>query len=152
MNRQRNRGRSDGRRNAESLFVVKPYRTREIRIEDLLDMSSSDHAKFDRDARFESVFRLNKESRRGGKQAPIIARFRVDRGHKDGKEIHLVTRRAVVFVLNEHKFEAGLPCIVTVLFARPGQIKRLFEGTGEHIPSTVMHQAMYWQDNGMNTW
>lgn len=146
------RHKNDRHRNAESLFVVKPYRTKEIRISDLEDMSSSDHAKFDRDARFESVFRLNKESKRNGKQAPIIARFRVDRGHKDGKEIHLVTRRAIVFVLNEHKFEVGLPCIITVLFARPGQIKRLFEGAGEHIPSTVMHQAMYWQDHGMNDW
>lgn len=135
-----------------SCFTVKPYKTKDIRIDDLVAMPTSDHASYDRGVRFDSAFRLNKEKNHGDKQAPIVAQFRVDRGHKDGKEIHLVTRRAVVFVLNEQKFEAGAPCLVTVLFARPGQIKRYFNATGEHIPSTVMHQAMYWQDHGMNGW
>lgn len=137
---------------SKGCFIVRLYKTKEIVIEDLENMVLFNHAEFDRSGRFSSALRLNKESKRGGAQAPVIARFRVDRGHKDGKEIHLVTRRAIIFVLNEHKFDAGEPCVITTLFARPGQLKRLFEATGQKIPSTVMYQAMYWQNNGMNLW
>ena len=47
--------------------------------------------------------------------------FVIDRGHKDGAELHVITTNAIIIVYNaiNHK-------LITKMIARPNQIKRYF--------------------------
>lgn len=51
-----------------------------------------------------------------------VARFTIDRGHKNGPEIHEITDTGIINIYNEKTRK-----LVTKLIARPGQIKRYFE-------------------------
>ena len=60
----------------------------------------------------------------------IIDGFIVDKGHKDGAEVHSITDNGIIIV---HNLISGK--LVTKLIARPQQIKRYYESTGrEHPP------------------
>lgn len=48
-----------------------------------------------------------------------IATVRVDRGHKDGAELHTITTTGIIIIRNERTHK-----MVTKLIARPNQIKR----------------------------
>ena len=59
-----------------------------------------------------------------GAGKPVV-RFTVDRGHRNGPEIHEITDTAIINIYNERTKK-----LVTKLIARPGQIKRYFtDGT-----------------------
>ena len=51
----------------------------------------------------------------------IIDGFVVDRGHKDGAEVHSITDNGIIIV---HNLESG--ALVTKLIARPEQIERYY--------------------------
>lgn len=50
-----------------------------------------------------------------------VDRFYIDRGHKDGTEIHVITSTALILIYNQrtHRF-------ITALIARPAQIERYY--------------------------
>ena len=48
-----------------------------------------------------------------------ITTVRVDRGHKDGAELHTITTTGIIIIRNERTHK-----MVTKLIARPNQIKR----------------------------
>lgn len=50
-----------------------------------------------------------------------IDRFYINKGHKDGAEIHIITSTALILIYNQntHKF-------ITSLIARPAQIERYY--------------------------
>lgn len=73
-----------------------------------------------------------------GKQAEIEKVFLVDKGHEAGKELHCITKKGLIFILNERKFKGGLPCFITILFPRPNQLKRLYEAIGEEAPKNLV--------------
>lgn len=50
------------------------------------------------------------------------AKFNVDRGHKDGPEIHVLTTTGIIIIYN-----AITKRLVTKLIARPGQIYRYYQ-------------------------
>ena len=77
--------------------------------------------------------------------ANIDKSFIVDKGHKDGKEIHGVSERAVIFILNKETRR-----FITVLLARPGQVKRLYNACNLEVPDEIMHWAEYYILNGYN--
>lgn len=56
--------------------------------------------------------------------------FLVDKGHKDGKEIHCVTNDGIIFILNQKKYETGMPSLITYFLARQNQVKRLYDVLG----------------------
>ena len=61
-----------------------------------------------------------------------IANFTVDRGHRNGPEIHIITENAIIIVKNERTHKT-----VTKLIARPGQIRRYFTEITEEIQRVI---------------
>ena len=56
--------------------------------------------------------------------------FVVNTGHPNGDEVHTITEKAFIVIQNK---ESGR--IVTILAARPNQVKRYWEGLGMKTPS-----------------
>lgn len=65
----------------------------------------------------------------------VIKEVVVDRGHKNGPEIHKVTTTGLVVIYNQ---QTGI--MVTILIARPNQIKRYFEKE-EQVPQETINLA-----------
>lgn len=74
----------------------------------------------------------------------VVATFRVDRGHKNGAEIHVITTTAIIIVRNERTNK-----MVTKLIARPKQIERYFEEKTEEVIK-LMEVAREHQRKGYN--
>lgn len=136
------------RRGGRSFLSVEEYGF-PIKIEDIIRMDFSGHAADARTARFRTAERLNKHN---GKQSPIADVFLVDRGHKDGPELHCVTQRSIVYILNERKYREQFCPVITVLFARPGQVKRLYQSVGRKVPFKILYFSQRWLDTGANYW
>lgn len=58
--------------------------------------------------------------------------FIVDKGHKDGKEIHVITENGIIHIYNQHSKR-----YITGLIARPAQLMRY----GINIPDNVIKKA-----------
>ena len=68
--------------------------------------------------------------------------FIVDKGHKNGAEIHVITENGIINIYNRHSKK-----YVTGLIARPGQLQRY----GVIIPESVLgkartHVAMHYNE------
>ena len=59
--------------------------------------------------------------------------FTVDKGHKNGAEIHVITENGIIHIYNKASKK-----YITGLIARPGQLTRY----GVIIPDFVIHRAM----------
>lgn len=66
----------------------------------------------------------------------IVAAFFVDKGHINGPEIHYVTKRARILIINAYTQR-----FITILNARPGQIARYYLSCNEMAPEVLMHRA-----------
>ena len=66
----------------------------------------------------------------------VVKRVVVDRGHRNGPEIHEVTDTGIVNIYNQRTKK-----LVTKLIARPAQIKRYF--TDEAVPAGLIEKARY---------
>ena len=86
----------------------------------------------------ERVERENKIKEIGIGEA--VATFRVDRGHRNGAELHTITTTAIIIIRNERTNK-----MVTKLIARPGQIERYFDEKTETVLKLIKiareHQA-----------
>lgn len=78
-------------------------------------------------------------------EGKIIKSVRVDRGHKNGAEIHHITDNAIVIIENERTKR-----MITKLIARPGQIARYYE-QGK-APKELMRIAREHQANNYNNY
>lgn len=58
--------------------------------------------------------------------------FKVDRGHRNGAELHTITTTGIIIIRN-----ARTKKVVTKLIARPGQIKRYFETITEAVQRII---------------
>ena len=63
----------------------------------------------------------------------VIDSFIVDKGHKNGPEIHEITDTAIINIYNKRTKK-----LITRLIARPGQIKRYYNG---NAPKEVVNKA-----------
>lgn len=63
----------------------------------------------------------------------IIDTFVVDKQHHNGLELHCVTDSGLIIILNKRKYELSIPCHVTTLIARPGQIKRYYKTSAPQV-------------------
>ena len=107
------------------------------------NVKMSYHAREDRKARFELVDMLDHE--------PTIDKaFVVDRGHKNGKEIHCVTKKGIIYVLNLRKYLNNYNSLVTVMVARPRQITRLYEACNLKASETIVNYCRNNQRLGYN--
>lgn len=70
-----------------------------------------------------------------------FAEFIVDRGHKDGKERHVLTTTGIIIIYNVITEK-----MITKLIARPGQIRRYYPNGGEPLDIIRLaqnHQRQY---------
>lgn len=79
------------------------------------------------------------------RKAKIDKTFLVDKGHPDGPELHSVSQNAVIFIIN-----AETRRFITVLLARPGQVRRLYNSCGLDVPECIKKQAQYYIENNLN--
>lgn len=69
----------------------------------------------------------------------------LDRGHKNGSEIHVVTDTAIIKIYNARTRKH-----VTDLIARPNQIKRVYNAKGQYAPKWLLEIAYENQNRGFN--
>ena len=69
----------------------------------------------------------------------------VDRGHKNGTEIHVVTDTAIIKIYNTRTRKH-----VTDLIARPNQIRRVYNSKGQKTPRWLLDIAYENQNRGFN--
>lgn len=66
----------------------------------------------------------------------VVESFAVDKGHKDGSEIHIVTSTGLIVVFNRNSHK-----MVTILIARPNQISRYYDMVGRKAPEWLLNIA-----------
>lgn len=88
---------------------------------------NSKHYSRDRKAREEVITQIG--------MGTVIKEVIVDRGHRNGPEVHKITNTALVLVYNQR---TGI--LVTKLIARPAQITRYYN-ENENIPTEVLNLA-----------
>lgn len=74
--------------------------------------------------------RLNAIHNMAGNIGDAIYSFLVDTGHKNGNEIHTITKKAFIIIQNENTGR-----LITILAARPGQIIRYWKLLGISAPN-----------------
>lgn len=88
---------------------------------------TSNHYKTDRTKREEIIATIG--------QGREVYSFIIDRGHRNGAEIHAITTTGIINIYNQRTNK-----LVTKLIARPGQIKRYFaEGKA---PQEIVKKAI----------
>lgn len=65
----------------------------------------------------------------------IIREVIIDRGHRNGPEIHMVTTTGLVIICNQRTLK-----VITVLIARPNQIRRYFKKN--EVPKDIINLAL----------
>lgn len=66
----------------------------------------------------------------------IIDKFEVDKGHRNGPEIHEISDTGIITIYNKRTHK-----MITRLIARPGQIFRYYAKEGRKAPKDVMKLA-----------
>lgn len=94
--------------------------------------------------------RTNTISQRAGNVGDTVYSFIVDTGHKNGFEIHTITEKAFIIIQNENSGK-----VVTILAARPGQIKRYWNKIRMPLPNDdtfnlIMRFAKNNESRGLN--
>ena len=75
----------------------------------------------------------------------IIDSFVVDRGHKNGAEVHSITNTGLIIITNK---DTGI--LVTKLIARPAQIKRYYNNSNREPPEWLITLAEWHISLGYN--
>lgn len=75
----------------------------------------------------------------------VIDNFVVDKGHKDGTEIHSITDTGLIIIHNQNTGK-----LVTKLIARPEQIKRYYKGLERQPPKWLLDLAEWHRSLGYN--
>lgn len=80
---------------------------------------------------------LDNRVRNLSKNTKLVKSFVVDKKHKNGLEVHSVysSGEIVVYNLNSQKK-------ITILFARPEQLKRLYRGIRKETPRYLLDKAL----------
>ncbi len=128
-----------------NILSVRQYERRfKIELIKILAVTSPTyHASSERMERIDAAMKLDDGSR-------IDNIFVVDKGHKAGLELHVVTSKGIIYVLNKNKFEQNVDCLVTVLIARPNQVARLYKACGLYAPNMIVQHCMINQKKGRN--
>ena len=109
------------------LKVYKVYKKHPFTLQELLKLSPTKHFSVDRKKRRDEAL-----NRLLDKDDYLVCVMCVDHGHPDGLELHCITHSGLIFVLNEFKFNIGLPCVVTILNSRVNQLTRY--GKENYVP------------------
>ena len=68
-------------------------------------------------------------------QGTPVATFIIDRGHKNGAELHEITDTGIINIYNQKTHK-----LITKLIARPGQIRRYYKE--ENAPKKLIEKAI----------
>ena len=96
---------------------------------------TSRHYTADRNAREELIKRIG--------NGTAITTIKVDRGHRNGAELHTITTTGIIEIRNERTHK-----LITKLIARPQQIKRYFTTTTKEIRRTEWKNVEYIKNKG----
>ena len=126
-----------------------------LNIEDILSACQTEHLSSERKERFELALRLNRKYEGKGKnktirQTEIDKVFLVDKGHEAGKELHCVTKKGIIFILNERKYLMGYGALITALIARRNQIIRLYKACNLYAPQEIIDRCKTYVEQGYN--
>lgn len=66
----------------------------------------------------------------------VLDTFIVDKDHPNGDEVHVITNTGFILIFN-HRTKR----FITVLHARPAQLKRYYLDLGEEVPTEVIKIA-----------
>ena len=110
------------------MFEVVPYR---FKYNDV-DCKDSSHLARDRAYRKHFIDKHKLYNRN------IINVFCVNKGHKDGIELHVIYRSGIIKIINPINRR-----IVTYLIARPQQIKRYYQMTGMKLKNSKVLSVAY---------
>jgi len=72
-----------------------------------------------------------------------VKRVIIDKNHRNGKEVHVITDTGLVYIFNQRTGKR-----ITVLIARPGQLKRYWGD--EKVPVKLMNIAREHANKGYN--
>ena len=75
----------------------------------------------------------------------VVNDFVINRGHKDGPEIHSITDTGIILIHNQKSGK-----MVTKLIARPGQIARYYLAEWRVAPQSIVDIAREHQKKGYN--
>lgn len=75
----------------------------------------------------------------------VIDSFVVDKGHRDGLEIHSITDTGLIIIHNKETKK-----LVTKLIARPQQIERYYKDSNKSPPSWLIRLAEWHMSLGYN--
>lgn len=131
----------------KSFHSVSLYQN-EISILEVMNQYHTKHLDKERKKRFDLALKQNKTA--NGGYAEIDKIFLVDKGHKDGKELHCVTKKGIIFILNEKKYNNHQNSLITILMARPNQVIRLYEAVKLKTPNNIKNFCTYNVKNGFN--
>lgn len=141
---QRNKGLSIRQNNNfKSVCLYK----KSLHINEVLEEGHTYHLD-DRNSRFKEAIKLN--SYVDGVQADIDRVFLVDKGYKDGPELHCVTKKGIIFILNKEKYENHRNSFITILIARPNQVIRLYKECGLIVPQNILDKTKKYVEIGAN--
>lgn len=87
-------------------------------------MTQSKHYTEDRQAREEIIRQI-------GTGHPV-ATFTIDKGHRNGAELHTITDTGIIIIRNKRTGK-----MVTKLIARPGQVRRYFTEITEEVQKII---------------
>lgn len=73
----------------------------------------------------------------------VIKRVEVDRGHRNGLEIHTISDTGIITIYNKRSGK-----MITKLIARPGQLRRYFED--DELPEELLALAIFHTRIGLN--
>jgi hypothetical protein len=116
---------------------VELYKTN-MKLHDILSMTPTQHLLDSR------LFRVNKAIE-VNEDAEIDKCFLVDRGHRNGKELHFVTSNGCIFIFNQNTMR-----FITAYMARPNQVARLYEASNLIPPISALRRCTYYVDKGFN--
>ena len=91
-----------------------------------LDLSNLTKHIGDRKNRLKTYFKIKEVGE-------VYDTFIVDKDHPNGDEIHVLTDTGFILIFNYNTKR-----FITVLHARPGQLKRYYLNLGEDIPKKVL--------------
>lgn len=131
----------------ERFLSVRLLKHMDIDINKVIHMGMSGHAGCERRDRFKRALEQNRVCR---KQAPFHAVFEVNKDHADGIELHCVTMRGIIIIMNQYKYHMEDRPIITVFLARRNQVVRLYDAAGLAVPGEILSCCDYYAANNMN--
>lgn len=130
----------------ESCFFIKKDKLQELA--DKMDTAKETaHNSIDRKERNSNVAEYEAEN-----PGSVVDMFLVDKGHANGKEIHVIKDNGIIEIYNADKLLSGGNSFITRLIARGSQISRYYKWVDCKTPSGLISVARSNSDSGRNYW